>query len=126
MKIFIIIYIIIHGFAHLVGFVVPWKIAQLEDMPYKTTLLKGSINVGDTGIRIVGVFWLIIALAFFLSAYLIITQNPLWFNFLIVITLVSFIFCILSLPDSKIGVLANFFIALFIFILQWFDWIVLD
>ena len=126
MKIFVAIFLFAHGFAHLIGFVVPWKIAKLEEMPYKTTLMNGSLDIGDTGIRIVGIFWLIIALAFSLSSYLLITHNPIWLIFTLVITLVSFLFCILGWPDSKIGVFVNLFILLGIFVFQWFDWIVLD
>jgi hypothetical protein len=126
MKIFLTIYLFIHGFAHLVGFVVPWKIAQLEEIPYKTTLLNGNFDLGDFGIRVIGILWLLIALSFFVSSYLIITQNPIWFIFTIVLILVSIIFCILGWPDSKIGIFANFFILLVIFILQWLDWIILD
>ncbi|MCK5032088.1 MAG: hypothetical protein KAS18_00605 [Calditrichia bacterium] len=126
MKIFVAIFLFVHGFAHLIGFVVPWKIAHLEEMPYKTTVFNGNLYLGEFGIRIVGIFWLIIALAFSLSSYLLITHNPIWLIFTLVITLVSIILCILGWPDSKIGVFVNFFIVLGIFILQWFDWIVLD
>ena len=126
MKIFVAIFLFVHGFAHLIGFVIPWKIAKLEEIPYKTTLMNGSLDIGDTGIRIVGIFWLIIALAFSLSSYLLITHNPIWLIFTLVTTLISFFICILGWPDSKIGVFVNFFILLGIFVLQWFDWIVLD
>lgn len=126
MKILIAIFLFIHGFAHLIGFVVPWKIAQLEEMPYKTTLFNGSLNIGDLGIKIIGVFWLLVAIAFFLSVYLIISQNPLWFFFTFFVSLNSIILCILGWPDSKIGVFANFFLLLFLIILHWFDWIILD
>ena len=126
MKIIIAILIFMHGVAHLVGFVVPWKITQLEEMPYKTTLLNGSLDIGNTGIRIIGILWLMTALAFFVSVYFIFFHSPLWLVFTIFIILFSMILCILGWPDSKIGVFANFFILLVLFILQWFDWIVLD
>jgi hypothetical protein len=126
MQIIIAIVLFIHGFAHLVGFVVPWKITTLEEVPYKTTILNGKIDFGNVGIRIVGIAWLIIALAFFICCYLIFSQNPKWFIFVNVTILISFILCILGWPDSKIGVFANFFILLVLFVLQWFDWIILD
>ena len=126
MKYLIAAFLSIHGIAHLVGFVVPWKIAQLEEMPYSTTILSTKIDLGDTGIKIFGVFWLILALAFFLSIYFIFSHNPLWFVFTICASLFSIIFCILGLPDAKIGVFANILILLGLFVLQWFDWIVLD
>jgi hypothetical protein len=33
--------LIVHGIAHRIGFLVPWRIAKLEEAPYKTTLLNG-------------------------------------------------------------------------------------
>lgn len=43
---------LVRGFAHAVGFVVPWKIATLEDAPYKTPILNDKLDVGDLGIRV--------------------------------------------------------------------------
>ncbi len=126
MKIIIAIFIFMHGIGYLVGFVVPWKIAQLEEMRYKTSLLNGSLGIGDTGIRIIGILWLMTAIAFFVSVYFIFTHSPFWLVFTIIITLVSMTLCILGWPDSKIGIFVNFFILLVLFILQWFDWIILD
>jgi len=48
----------IHGFAHLVGFVVPWKLRVPPDAPYKTTLLAGRIDIGDAAMRGMGLWWL--------------------------------------------------------------------
>ena len=126
MKIIIAIFLCLHGIAHLVGFVVPFKIANLEEMPYKTTMLNGSFNIGEIGIKIVGILWLMTAIAFFVSVYFIFSHSPLWLVFTIIIILFSMILCILGWPDSKIGVFANFFILLVLFILQWLDWIILD
>jgi hypothetical protein len=53
-----------HAIAHLVGFLVPWKVLELEEIPYKTTLLAGRIDVADNGIRVVGILWLFVAIAF--------------------------------------------------------------
>ena len=66
MRFIIAMVLFVHGFAHTVGFVVPWKIASLDEAPYKTTLLRGTIDVGHWGIRVVGTLWLLAALAFFL------------------------------------------------------------
>ena len=126
MKILIAIFLCIHGVAHLVGFVVLWKIAQLEEIPHKTTLLNGSLDIGEIGIKIVGILWLMTAIAFFVSVYFIFSHSPLWLVFTTFIILLSIILCILGWPDSKIGVFANFFILLVLFILQWFEWIILD
>jgi hypothetical protein len=39
--------------AHLVGFVSSWKLATLAELPYKTTVLAGRVDVGDAGIRMI-------------------------------------------------------------------------
>lgn len=126
MKIFIALILIIHGFAHLVGFLVPWKIRKFKEMPFKTTLLNGRIDAGKVGIKIIGSLWLAICLLFFFSAFLLITNNPLWFTIIIITILFSIIMCILGLPDSKIGILANIFLLLLLFILLGIDWIILN
>lgn len=50
-RIVVPILLIGHGLVHLLGFVVPWQLATLEEMPYKTTLLAGTLDVGAVGIR---------------------------------------------------------------------------
>jgi hypothetical protein len=38
--------LIVHGVAHLVGFVVPWRLATLPEVPYRSTILGGRLEVG--------------------------------------------------------------------------------
>ena len=63
MRIVVAVLLIIHGVAHLPGFVVPWRLAAPKEMPYKTTLFAGLVNAGDVGIRVVGILWLVAAIA---------------------------------------------------------------
>ena len=46
-------FLLAHGVAHLVGFVSSWKLATLAELPYKTTVFSGRVDVGDAGIRVV-------------------------------------------------------------------------
>ena len=55
---------VIHGIAHVVGFVVPWRIVTSIEQPYRTTVLQGRIDLGDLGIRLYGLGWLTIAVSF--------------------------------------------------------------
>jgi hypothetical protein len=106
----------VHGFAHLVGFVVSWRIASLDEMPYKTTILAGKLDVGDTGIRVVGMGWLLAAMAFFASAAALILQVPWWFPATVVLLLSSVALCVIGWPDAKIGVFVNLaLLAIFTF-----------
>ena len=47
MHIVLAIILLGHGVAHLVGFLVFWKITALEEMPNKTTQFGGLIDVGS-------------------------------------------------------------------------------
>lgn len=58
MRIALAVRMALHGVAHAPGFVGSWRLAALEGMPYHTTLLGGAIDVGDAGMRVVGLAWL--------------------------------------------------------------------
>ena len=114
MKIILAVFILVHGFAHLVGFVVPWQISKIDEMPYKTTILGGVMDVGDIGIRIFGIFWLLFVLAFFTASGLLLLKVSFWDIYTIIISILSLLLCIIGWPDSKIGVFVNIFIIAFI------------
>ena len=114
----------VHGFAHTVGFVVPWKIASLDEAPYKTTLLNNKFDVGHMGIRVVGTLWLLAALAFFAAGALVLGRYQTWQTFALIVSLLSTVLCVLGLPESKIGIPIN--IVIFVLViagrtLGWFD-----
>ncbi|MBN2077583.1 MAG: ABC transporter permease [Spirochaetes bacterium] len=114
MRIIAGIFLALHGISHLVGFVVPWKIATLKEEPYKTTLLSGSINVGDIGIRVVGILWLLAAAGFIAAAAGAFAQSQWWRPLSLGLSVFSFFLCILGLPGARIGILANVIILLYL------------
>jgi hypothetical protein len=109
------VFLLIHGFAHIVGFLVPWRLARLEEMPYKTTLLGGRWDVGDAGIRAVGILWLLVGGAFFVLGGTAALTGVLYGPALLAIAAISTVLCILGWPDSKLGLPVNVVIvALFL------------
>jgi hypothetical protein len=104
----------VHGFAHTVGFVVPWRIATLEDMPYKTTVLNDKLNLGNWGIRLVGLLWLLAALLFFVVGALLIGRMDAWLPLALGTSLFSLTICVLGVPDSRIGLAVNLVILAFV------------
>jgi hypothetical protein len=116
-------FLIAHGVAHLVGFVTYWKIASFEEMPYKTTLLSGALDVGDVGIRIVGFLWLLTGLAFIGLGLGVITLQPWWYPLILYIIIFSLIMCFLGWPDPRVGVLVNIIILAFLFFGNNFGWL---
>jgi nicotinamide riboside transporter PnuC len=123
MNIIIGVFLIVHGFAHLVGFIVSWRLANLEDAPYKTTLIAGKIDVGNIGIRIIGIFWFLAALAFFACGVGVFAQFTWWPNFTFIVTSISLILSILGWPDSWIGIVVNIIIIIFIPLASKLEWI---
>ncbi len=107
MRIVVAIFMILHGIAHLPGFIVPWRIAVLKDMPYKTTLLSGRFDAGDAGIRIIGLLWLATALAFVITGIAMMGDRPWWAVTALAVSIVSLILSLLSLPEARIGVALN-------------------
>jgi len=122
-RILVTVYLIIHGLAHIVGFIVPFRLANLPDAPYKTTIMFGTIDLGDTGIRIVGVLWLIAAIAFFYLGIGLFFETSNWMLQTLFITVFSMVLCILGLPDAKIGIPANIVILIFLLISSYYSWL---
>lgn len=96
-----------HGIAHLVGFLVPWRILSSPDMPFKTTLLAGRVDVGDAGIRAIGVLWLLTAGFIVASAAGLALQARWAESMMLPAVLVSLVLCLIEVPEARIGVVLN-------------------
>jgi hypothetical protein len=91
-------------------------------MPYKTTLFGGRIDVGDSGIRAVGVVWLLTALAFFACAGALVLSLAWWLPATLATTVFSLLLCISGWPDSRYGVVANVLILAILLAHGWVGW----
>lgn len=110
MKILAVVFLLVHGIAHLVGFVVPWKLAELPDAPYKTTLFNDRLDLGHAGIRIVGLLWLLGCVAFTAAAVLLFLERTFWMQLAAATASYSLVLSIVALPEAKIGIPVNLFI----------------
>lgn len=97
----------LHGLVHLLGFVVPWQLAEPEGFPYKTTLLGGRLDTGPVGIRVVGVIWVVAAVAFVVAAIGLWTRQPWWWGAAVTSSAVSLVLSLLSWSEARIGVIIN-------------------
>jgi len=59
--------VLAHGLIHLLGFVAYWPLAELKELPYKTTLFGGRWEVGRAGMRLYSALWLLAAFGFVLA-----------------------------------------------------------
>jgi hypothetical protein len=112
-----------HGVAHLPGFLVFWKLTMFEEMPYKTTILAGNVNVGDVGIRVVGGLWLAVALAFAASGIGTGMRLPWWQPVTLITSVFSLLLCIVDWPDARFGVFINIALIAFLLVNKQTGWL---
>ena len=123
MRIALALILIAHGVANLPGFVVPWRLAAPNGMTYKTTLFAGLINVGDVGIRVVGMLWLLAALALAVCGVGALARAPWWTSATLIAALFSLVLSIAGWPHSRIGVFANVAIIIMLFASRHLGWL---
>ena len=98
---------LVHGLAHLPGLVTAWRLQRLPDFPYHTVLLRGRLDVGDSGMRIVGALWLVAAVGFGLAAVGAFLGDPRWLPVAVATAVVSSVLCLLEWPFARVGLWVN-------------------
>ena len=101
------IFLILHGLIHLIGFLVSWGLVEIDSFKYGTSILAGKVDLGRTGIRRVGILWVVGAIGFVIAGVGLWLVTPWWFTLLIGVTLYSLVLCILGWPDSQYGFYIN-------------------
>ena len=97
----------LHGVIHLIGFVAPWRIATLEGFAYRTTVFIGALDVGDVGVRVIGLVWLGLTFGFLAAAYGVWRSEPWAVGLTGVLAIASLIVCLLGLPETAAGIAIN-------------------
>jgi len=113
----------VHSLIHLFGFVVAWKLVELKDMPYKTTILAGRWDVGDAGVRLFGVLWVAVAIAFIVVVIGLVMNQSWWHTLAIGVALASLIICALHWPEAQFGAYVNVVILAFILVGPQVGWL---
>ena len=107
MRIALAVLMALHGVAHMVGFAGSWQLAATNEIPYKTTVLGGSLDLGDAGIRIVGLLWALAAVGFVTVSGATALDKPWWPAAALGVALSSMALTLLELPQAKIGLFVN-------------------
>ncbi len=99
--------VFIHGLIHLLGFATYWQLAEIENLPYKTTLLGGLWDVGEAGIRVFGALWLVAAIGFVVAAYGLAAQQDWWRTAMVAVALFSLVLTVLDWKVAFAGIAIN-------------------
>lgn len=112
-----------HGVAHLPGFLVSWQLRTFPEMPYRTAILGGSVDVGDGGIKAIGVAWLVSSVLFVVAAGATL-MRPTWWHTLVYIAVgLSTALCVVGWPDARLGLVANAVVVLILVTAVRFGWL---
>lgn len=119
MYVLIALFLFAHGVAHLVGFSAAWSLSPAK-IPHLTTVVAGRFDLGEGGIRTVGVMWLFAAIAFAVVAVGAGTRASWWPGAALVVSLASLALCVLGWPEAKVGVVLNLIVlAVAVIALGW-------
>ena len=114
-------FMVLHGFAHLVGFLGSWGLSK--SIPYHTTVFNGRVDIGETGIRVIGVLWLLTALAFAATGITAFMNQRSWMMVAAIVAAVSLVLCAVELPAARIGLVINAFILVALATAARMDWL---
>ena len=107
MRIALAVLMTLHGIAHLVGFAGAWQLSAAANVPYRTTVLGGHVDLGAAGIRAIGLLWVMAALAFVTVSAGAVLHTEWWLGAAVLVALGSLALTILELPEARIGAMVN-------------------
>lgn len=99
--------IAIHGLIHLMGFVAYWPLAEIAELPYKTAVLGGRLELGQTGMRLFSLFWLLAAVGLAGSAIGLAAGQRWWLPVMLAATVVSLVVTALDWSNAFRGTLIS-------------------
>jgi hypothetical protein len=104
---FAVIVVVGHGLIHLLGTVSYLRLGEIEGLPYKTAVLGGAWDVGAGGARVLGVLWLVAALAFLIAVALWFGSVAAWQPILLGAALGSLLLTGLDYDVAPVGLAVN-------------------
>ena len=116
LSISVAVFAVIHGLIHLMGFVAYWPLAPVSELPYKTSLLGGRLELGSAGMRLFSLLWLLAALLWIVGGLLLVFRQPSWAPLMLGVALFSLGLCILDWGPAFRGALIDLVFLLILFV----------
>ncbi|MBZ5498995.1 MAG: ABC transporter permease [Acidobacteriia bacterium] len=99
--------LVLHGLIHLMGTAVYTKMATIEGLKYKTTLLGGRWDLGESGIRVFGALWAVAAVGFVVAAVALMAGWGWWQLMLVGVGVFSLVLTVLDWSNAFAGAIIN-------------------
>lgn len=97
----------VHGLVHLIGFVVPWRLAEVPGFSPTTAAVWGRVELGPLGAQLLGIGWLLGALGF-LAAAVGVWLGAAWAHpWMAISAAASIVLCIFGAPAASAGLVVN-------------------
>jgi hypothetical protein len=107
MRLAIALLVFVHAIAHALQFADAFRLIPSGGIPHKTTLLDGRLDVGNDGIRLMGMLWFTLAIAFTVGAAGMALGTTWWVNLAGVGAMISLVMTLLEGPRAQIGLWLN-------------------
>ena len=108
--------LILHGLIHLLSFVAYWNLAEVEGLSYDTSLLSGSLEVGEAGAWVFGLLWFVAAVGLAFAGAAVFLLRSWWRPLTLGAALLSLALTVLGWPDAWFGTLVNLVILAYLFV----------
>jgi hypothetical protein len=108
----------LHGLIHTLGFAATWQLGQITAIPSTPTFPSGLL-AGSALPRLLGVLWLLLALAFIGAAVGLATTAAWWRGLLFLAAVVSLALCVAWWNDAKFGFVIDIIILLGVAAATW-------
>ena len=116
MRIVLSVLLLAHGVAHIPGFLVSWQFRSFPELPYRTTILAGTVNIGEGGIKAIGLAWLVSSVLFVVAAGATLMRATWWQPLTYMAGGLSTALCVAGWPDARLGLVANVIVLLLLVI----------
>jgi hypothetical protein len=119
---FLIPILFVHGLAHIVGFVGPWRLMDVEGVTYQSSLFDGRVQVDERTMRAIGIGWLTLSVGFVGTGVAATLGARWWSAAALVLALASFMMCAANWPAARIGASVNLALMAALQIGRLFHW----
>jgi hypothetical protein len=111
-----VVALLAHGLIHVMGLVAYTGFGSVPDLPYKTTVLGGWIDLGSFGTALFGALWGVAAIGFVAAAAGIAMRASTWRPLLSAVTALSALLTLLDLSVASAGLAFNVIILVALWI----------